>query len=208
MIMSSRKAESDKVATVAHDSAISYSDVQQRIVCIRDTSVIIDVDVAALYGVETKHVNQAVRNNRDKFPADYVFELTSAEVEDLRSKILTTKLSSKSRVAPKAFTEKGLYMLATILKSKRAVAATFAIIETFAKVRGLKRELVELHKEGDKRKQADKMRHFGETLADIVMPDLETVETESSLELNFFIGKIKHTVRRIRKVGPKKGGAK
>ena len=208
MIMSSRKAESGEVATVAHAAAISYSDVQQRIVCIRDTSVIIDVDVATLYGVETKHVNQAVRNNRDKFPADYVFELTSGEVEDLRSKILTTKLSSKSRVAPKAFTEKGLYMLATILKSKRATAATFAIIETFAKVRGLKRELVELHKESDKRKQADKMRHFGETLADIVMPDLETVETESSLELNFFIGKIKHTVRRIRKVEPKKGGAK
>ena len=195
-----QKAESGTVAAIAHDSAISYSDVQQRIVCIRDTSVIIDVDVAALYGVETKHVNQAVRNNRDKFPADYVFELTSGEVEDLRSKILTTKLSSKSRVAPKAFTEKGLYMLATILKSKRAVAATFAIIETFAKVRGLKRELVALHREGDKRKQTDKMRHFGETLADIVMPDLETVETESSLELNFFIGKIKHTVRRIRKV--------
>ena len=206
--MSSRKTESGKVATIARADAISYSDVQQRIICIRDKAVIIDVDVAVLYGVETKHVNQAVRNNRDKFPADYVFELTSGEVEDLRSKILTTKLSSKSRVAPKAFTEKGLYMLATILKSKRATAATFAIIETFAKVRGLKRELVELHKEGDKRKQADKMRHFGETLADIVMPDLETVETESSLELNFFIGKIKHTVRRIRKVEPKKGGAK
>ena len=208
MIMSSRKTESGKVATIGHTDAISYSDVQQRIVCIREKAVIIDVDVAALYGVETKHVNQAVRNNRDKFPADYVFELTSGELEDLRSKILTTKLSSKSRVAPKAFTEKGLYMLATILKSKRATAATFAIIETFAKVRGLKRELVELHKEGDKRKQADKMRHFGETLADIVMPDLETVETESSLELNFFIGKIKHTVRRIRKVEPKKVGAK
>ena len=210
MIMNSGKqeSESDKVAADAHAGALSYSDVQQRIVCIRDVSVIIDVDVAALYGVETKHVNQAVRNNRDKFPADYLFELTSAEVEDLRSKFLTTKLSSKSRVVPKAFTEKGLYMLATILKSKRAVAATFAIIDTFAKVRGLKRELVELHKEGDKRKQADKMRHFGETLADIVMPDLDTVETESSLELNFFIGKIKHTVRRIRKVEPKKGGVK
>lgn len=203
-----QEAESSKVATVARAAPISYSDVQQRIIFVRDTPVVLDSDVAALYGVETKHVNQAVRNNRDKFPADYVFELTSVEVEDLRSKILTTKLSPKSRVAPKAFTEKGLYMLATILKSKRATAATFAIIETFAKVRGLRRELVELHKEGDKRKQADKMRHFGETLADIVMPDLDTVETESSLELNFFIGKIKHTVRRIRKVEPKDVGAK
>ena len=206
--MKKNRQKENEIVTATNAGVISYADVQQRIICIRDTPVVLDSDVAALYGVETKHVNQAVRNNRDKFPADYVFELTSGEVEDLRSKILTTKLSSKSRVAPKAFTEKGLYMLATILKSKRAVAATFAIIETFAKVRGLKRELVELHKEGDKRKQADKMRHFGETLADIVMPDLETVETESSLELNFFIGKIKHTVRRIRKVEPKKVGAK
>ena len=206
--MKKSRQKENEIVTATNAGVISYADVQQRIICIRDTPVVLDSDVAALYGVETKHVNQAVRNNRDKFPADYVFELTSGEVEDLRSKILTTKLSSKSRVAPKAFTEKGLYMLATILKSKRATAATFAIIETFAKVRELKRELVELHKEGDKRKQADKMRHFGETLADIVMPDLETVETESSLELNFFIGKIKHTVRRIRKVEPKRDGAK
>ena len=99
----------------------------------------------------------------------------------------------------KAFTEKGLYMLATVLKSRRAVDATFAIIETFAKVRGLKRELVELHNEKDHKRQTEKMHHFGETLADIVMPDLDTVETESSLELNFFIGKIKHTVRRIKR---------
>lgn len=210
--MSSKKIESGKVAPIAYADAISYSDVQQRIVCVRDKSVIIDADVAALYGVETKRVNEAVRNNPDKFPLDYMFALTDEETQilrskisslegggNLRSKISTTKLSSKSRVAPKAFTEKGLYMLATILKSKCATAATFAIIETFAKVCGLKRELVELHKEGDKRKQADKMQHFGETLADIVMPDLETVETESSLELNFFIGKIKHTVHRIRK---------
>lgn len=220
-----RKKEQESIgaraeAAVSHADMISYTDVQQRIICIRDTSVIIDADVAALYGVETRRVNEAVRNNPDKFPLDYMFVLTDEETRilrskisslerggNLRSKISTTKLSSKSRVAPKAFTEKGLYMLATILKSKQATAATFAIIETFAKVRGLKRELVELHKEGDKRKQADKMRHFGETLADIVMPDLETVETESSLELNFFIGKIKHTVRRIRKVEPKKGGA-
>ena len=90
-------------------------------------------------------------------------------------------------------------MLATILKSDRAKAVTFAIIETFAKVRGLKRELVDLHKETDKEKQTSKMKHFGEVLTDIVMPDLETQETESSLELNFIIGKIKHSVKRVRK---------
>ena len=90
-------------------------------------------------------------------------------------------------------------MLATVLKSRRAVDAAFAIIETFAKVRGLKRELVDLHNERDRRKRSKMMNHFGETLTDIVMPDLDTVETESTLELNFFIGKIKHTVRRVKK---------
>lgn len=90
-------------------------------------------------------------------------------------------------------------MLATILKSKAAINVTFAIIETFTKVRGLKRELLDLHKETDSKKQATKMQHFGQVLSDIVMPDLETSETESTLELNFFIGKIKHTVKRIKK---------
>ena len=128
-----------------------------------------------------------------------MFVLTTDELSDLRSKISTTKISAKSRVAPKVFTEKGLYMLATILKSKRAQDVTFAIIETFAKVRYLKREIVDLHKETDIEKQTTKMQKFGEVISDIVMPDLETSETESTLELNFFIGKIKHTVKRVKK---------
>ena len=90
-------------------------------------------------------------------------------------------------------------MLATILHGERARSVTFAIIETFYKVRSLKRELVALHNETDKVVQAQKMKHFGEILSDIVMPDLETSETESSLEINFVIGKVKHTVKRVRK---------
>ena len=93
-------------------------------------------------------------------------------------------------------------MLATILKSEQAVNTTIAIIETFAQVRSLKRELVELHQETDKQKQAEKMKHFGKVLTDIVMPDMQTSETESTLELNFIIGKIKHTVKRVRKEKP------
>lgn len=185
------------------------ADIEKRIVSVRGLAVLLDADVADIYGIETKRVNEAVRNNPDKFPADYMLQLTKDEsarlrskistIEDLRSKISSTKFSLKSRSLPKAFTEKGLYMLATILKSRRATAATFAIIETFAKVRGIKRELVELHKEPDLRKRTDRMHHFGQTLTDIVMPDLDVVETESTLELNFFIGKIKHTVKRIKR---------
>ena len=178
---------------------VPETEVTDKIAVIRKQQVIADADVAALYGVQTKEINQAVRNNASRFPSDYMFELTKNELRDLRSKILTTNVSPKSRSATKVFTEKGLYMLATILKSERAVAVTFSIIETFAKVRGLKRELVALHKETDKQVQADKMKHFGEVLSDIVMPDLQTAETESTLELNFFIGKIKHTVKRVKK---------
>lgn len=111
---------------------------------------------------------------------------------------MTTNVSSNSRISTKVFTEKGLYMLATILKSERAKEATFAVIETFARVRELRRELIELHRETDKQKQSSRMEHFGNALADIVMPDLKTEETESILELNFIVGKLKHTVKRRR----------
>lgn len=185
-------------------SLIPFKEVEDKIVTLRGHEVIADADVAALYGVKTKEVNQAVRNNPDKFPSHYMFELSSSELRDLRSKLLTTKVSLKSRSTTKVFTERGLYMLATILKSERACGATFAIIETFTKVRELKRELLDLHKETDKEKQKTKMQHFGEVLTDIVMPDLQTSETESSLEINFLIGKIKHTVKRIRKEEPHK----
>ena len=174
-------------------------EVEGKIAVIRNQEVIADADVAFLYGVETKRVNEAVRNNPDKFPVRYMFELNANELRDLRSKVLTTNVSPKSRSTTKVFTDRGLYMLATILKGDKARDVTFAIIETFAKVRELKRELLELHTEKDKAKQASKMQHFGEVLTDIVMPDLQTQETESSLEINFFIGKIKHTVKRVRK---------
>lgn len=173
--------------------------VQSKIVVVREQNVIIDADVASLYGVETKRINGAVRNNPDKFPANYMFQLNEVETEDLRTKFSSTNFSAKSRTLPNAFTEKGLYMLATILKSRMAVNTTFAIIETFALVRTLKRELVELHHEPDKDRQKNIMKNFGEILSDVVMPDLETTETESSLELNFFIGKLKHSVKRVRR---------
>ena len=123
-----------------------------------------------------------------------LMKLTLEELTILRSKFTTAKWSTKSRSLPKVFTEKGLYMLATILKSKRATEVTFAIIETFAKVRYLKNEIRNMHEDTD----SHKIQAFGETLADIIMPDLETSETESSLELNFVIGKIKHTIKRVK----------
>ena len=181
--------------------------VKSRILIVRDQPVLLDRDVAALYGVQTKEINQAVRNNPDKFPEGFLLQLNNDEFSDWKSKILTSNLSPAEknaikmgvRRAPKAFTERGLYMLATVLKGELATKATLAIVNTYAQVRSVKRELLERHKEGDKKKKLALMQHFGETLTDIVMPDPDEVETESSLELNFFIGKIKHTVRKIKK---------
>ena len=205
--ISSPKVEDFKLWIHAYSSSdspqINLANIQQyvynKIVIVRGVGVIVDADVAGLYGVDTKRVNEAVKNNPDKFPEDYMFALTPDENNHLRSKFSTANISPKSRSVPKVFTEKGLYMLATILKSPLATEVTFAIIETFTKVRYLKKEMVELHKISDPKKQSEKMQRFGEVISDIVMPDLETTETESSLELNFFIGKIKHTVKRVKR---------
>lgn len=173
-------------------------EVKNKLIVIRGRKVLLDVDVAALYGVETKRVNEAVRRNAEKFPDGYLYRIADKELTNLRSQIATSSWGG-TRKPPMAFTEKGLYMLATILKSPNATAATFAIIETFAAVRDLQSELIDLHQEGDKEKQQSMIKRFGDILSEVVMPELETSETESSLEINFFIGKLKHTVKRIKK---------
>ena len=159
--------------------AIDINAVKSRMLEVRGQQVLLDRDVAALYGVETRVINQAVKNNPEKFPAGYVVELSSDEFTTLRSKFLTANVSSKSRALPKMFTERGLYMLATILKGEQAVRTTLAIIETYAEVRAMKRELLALHTETEVQKRKSMMQHFGEVLTDIVMPDLTTSETES-----------------------------
>ncbi len=182
---------------------VKVEQVKNTLVSLRGQDVILASDVAKLYGVETKAINQAVKNNPDKFPEGFVYELTKEEWTVLRSKILTleptTGKGHHPKYLPKAFTKKGLYMLATILKSSIATQTTLAIVNTFAEVRELKHRLLEVH---DAKSQQDKkigMKRIGDILADLIMPDLETTETQSSLEFNFVIGKLKHTVTRQRK---------
>ena len=115
---------------------INENSIKDKIHTIRNLQVMLDRDLAELYGVETKHINQAVRNNQDKFMDDFYFELTNNEFENLRSKNLTANFS-KTRTNPKVFTEQGIYMLATILKSKVASEVTVYIIKTFANMRKL-----------------------------------------------------------------------
>lgn len=103
--------------------------------------MLLDRDVAMLYGVETKHINQALKNNPDKFPAEYVIELDKQEKNELVKNFDRFNVLKHSTVMPTAFTEKGLYMLATIIKSPQAVMTTLAIIETFTMTRQLSRTM-------------------------------------------------------------------
>jgi hypothetical protein len=167
-------------------------------VSIQNQNVILDSDVAELYGVETKRVNEAVKNNPEKFPDGYIIELNKLELENLRSKISTANLAM-TRVAPKAFTEKGLYMLATILKSPQATQTTIAIVETFAKIRELQRTIAVLSENPDKDKQKSLMQKSGEIITEILDNGMEVTDTETSLEINFALMKFKHIVKQKRK---------
>jgi len=111
--------------------------VQTKIYSIRNQKVMLDRDIAELYGVETKRVNEAVRNNADKFPEDFYFELDVNEQDLLRSKFSTLKKGRglHRKYPPKAFTEQGVYMLATILKSPVAAKVTVAIMRAFVAMR-------------------------------------------------------------------------
>jgi hypothetical protein len=93
--------------------------IENKIITIREQKVILDSDVAELYGVETKRINEAVKNNPDKFPDGYILYLSMDEAIASRSKFSTLKRGENLKYVPKAFSERGLYMLATILKSPK-----------------------------------------------------------------------------------------
>jgi hypothetical protein len=178
---------------------IKYDQVQDKIIDIRDQKVIIDTDVAELYGVETKQINQAVSRNPDKFPEGYIISLTKQEKAEVVTNCDHLQSLKFSPNLPNAFTEKGLYMLATILKSEKAVETTLAIIDTFAKVRELSRVIhqVQTLPENSPR-QKTLMEHTGDLIADLIIPDddLEVTGTETTYEMNLAIFKIKRTVKK------------
>ena len=175
--------------------------IESKIIIIREQKVILDRDIADIYGVETKRINEAVKNNLEKFPEDYRYKLTKEEFEILRSNFSSAKFA-KTRTEPFAFTEKGLYMIATVLKSKKAIDATFAIIETFAKVKELTSVINKLSSNPPKDKQQSLMKKSGEIISELLDNDLQINESETTIEINFAVMKFKHTVKKSSK--PKK----
>lgn len=106
------------------------------VLSIRGEKVLLDADLADLYGVETKALNQAVKRNLERFPADFMFQLAPEEWERMRSQIVTSSRRKISAV-PYAFTEQGVAMLSSVLRSQRAVEVNIAIMRTFVQLRRL-----------------------------------------------------------------------
>lgn len=187
--------ESKQITEQETSTDITVREVEACLVPLRGQRVIIDTEVAMLYGVETRRVNEAVKNNPDKFPKGYLFELTDEEIHDVNALIASSKefavekfdrktISTKSRYAPKAFTEQGLYMLATILKSQRATKTTLAIIDTYAKYKELSRGIEKLHTETDPTEKRSLVEQTGRLLNELLLPNSVIKKNDVQISLN------------------------
>ena len=176
---------------------VTSEDVEERVLVLRNQRVLIDSDVAELYGIETKRVNEAVRNNPEKFPYGYIFVLDKYEKQEVVENFDHLNKLKFSKVQPTAFTERGLYMLATILKSERAISTTLAIVDTFVQVREMARTMEALQTVGDGGlQQKGLLQRTGDLLAGVIGQNLSTRTTETEIELNFAVVKIKHKIIR------------
>jgi hypothetical protein len=122
----------------SHTVSLPHATIEHRIVVIRGKRVMLDDDLAALYGVPTKRLNEQVRRNADRFPADFMFRLSAAEASALRSQIATSNPGRGGRrYLPHAFTEQGVAMLSSVLHSKRAVRVNIEIMRAFVRLRAM-----------------------------------------------------------------------
>jgi hypothetical protein len=134
----------NKTLNLISSLPIPSETIERRIYFIRGQKVMLDSDLAELYQVLTKNLNLAVRRNADRFPEDFMFQLTNEETQSLRLQIVTSNESRGGRrYLPYVFTEQGVAMLSSVLNSKRAIAVNIAIMRAFVKLR----EIMSTHKE-------------------------------------------------------------
>jgi phage regulator Rha-like protein len=119
------------------NDVVPVENMMNKIIYLRGQKVMLDSDLAELYGVETKVLKRAVKRNIDRFPLDFMFEITSDEYISLRSQFGTLKRGQHSKYPPYAFTEQGIAMLSSVLRSERAIKVNIAIMRAFVKLREL-----------------------------------------------------------------------
>lgn len=141
------------------DPRSSLESVQTLIHVFREQRVVLDADLATIYGTTTKRLNEQVRRNRERFPAEFMFQLSNQETADLRSQFATAKWAMR-RAAPYAFTEHGALMAANVLNSPLAIQSSIALVKAFIEMRKVFSELGEL-----KRRQSDIERRIASGFA-------------------------------------------
>ena len=180
---------------------IKFESLESKLIRYKDEFVLVDSDVAELYGVETRDINKAVKNNPQKFLQGYIVELSENEKNELVENFHRFNRLKHSTVNPKIFTEKGLYMLATILKGEVATQTTIKIIETFANVRQLSRNLNAIDEDQTQEEQQALVMKSNELLEKVIeiepvreLKDDET-EIETKIELNLGFVKVSRVVK-------------
>ncbi len=165
MKSSGTRAKKDQGA----DTALALEAIASRILLVRGLRVMLDADLAALYGVETRRLNEQVRRNRERFPQDFIFELTPEELADLKSQFATSSWGGRRKL-PLAFTEHGALMAATILNSPRAVEVSVYVVRAFVQLRDLlagNKDLARRLKELERR-LTRKLADHDQAIADIL----------------------------------------
>ncbi len=161
------------------DEVLPFPAIQQRILVVRDRQVMLDEDLADLYGVETKRLIQQVTRNIERFPEDFMFQLTKDEVAILRLQFATSSEHGGRRYAPYVFTEHGVAMLSGVLRSRTAVTVNIAIMRAFVELRraalsydAIERRLTELERECKERfgKHDQQLASVFEALRQLISP--------------------------------------
>jgi hypothetical protein len=162
-----------KSKDITVDKLIEVKDIARRIYTIRGVKVMMDRDLADLYRVETKRLKEQVRRNIERFPPDFMFELTKDEFENWRTQFVTSKGDKMGlRYAPMAFTEQGVAMLSSVINSKTAIQINVQIMRAFVQLRHLVVDHVELKRELDEfRKEANERFQLIFTILDELIPD-------------------------------------
>jgi hypothetical protein len=167
---------------------ITQDQVKSKIIKLRNQNVLLDSDVARLYGVETRSINQAVKRNLEKFPEGYLLNLTPIEWLELKSQFVISISKGGKTKLPTAFTERGLYMLATILKSQQAIQTTIAIIDTFAQFKELAQTVYQMANAKNDEKKIEIFEQSTDIISELLDNDLIVSQSETSfkLKLPFF----------------------
>jgi len=180
--------------------------IQNSIYLIRNQKVMLDKDLAALYGVETKALIQAVKRNIERFPSDFMYQLTDKEFAILRSRIVTSSWGGR-RYNPYVFTEQGVAMLSSVLKSKRAAEVNIAIMRTFVKLRKIlaTNDLLRRKIESMERKYDEQFQQVFAVLKNMLM---EEAKPKKQIGFQTEAGAHKKTVKKGKAKGKKSGKKK